>query len=127
VTLVGCVRDQGVNLPRNADARITEVVRAIEQRSAARHTLDDLAARAGLSPFHFLRTFRHKIGVTPHQFIIRTRLRDAATRLATESAKVIDVALAAGFGDLSNFNHAFRAEFGVSPRRYRMRSRSICL
>jgi transcriptional regulator GlxA family with amidase domain len=47
------------------------------------------------------------------------RLRGAAVKLATESVKVIDVALDSGFGDLSNFNRTFHAEFGVSPRDYR--------
>jgi AraC-like DNA-binding protein len=40
-------------------------------------------------------------------------------RLATEAGKVLDLALESGFGDLSNFNRAFRAEFGMSPRAYR--------
>ena len=40
-------------------------------------------------------------------------------RLAIENVKVIDIALDCGFGDVSNFNRTFRAEFGVSPRAYR--------
>jgi AraC-like DNA-binding protein len=47
------------------------------------------------------------------------RLRDAAARLATGNEKVLDIAFDCGFGDVSNFNRAFRAEFGVSPREYR--------
>jgi AraC family transcriptional regulator len=43
--------------------------------------------------------------------------------LATEPARILDVALDAGFGDVSNFNRAFRAEFGVSPRFYRQHHR----
>jgi AraC-like DNA-binding protein len=78
-----------------------------------------LAAEAGLSPFHYLRTFKRVTGVTPHPFILRARLRAAAIHLAADDAKVIDVAGAAGFEDLPNFNHAFRAEFGVAPRTYR--------
>jgi AraC family transcriptional regulator len=40
-------------------------------------------------------------------------------RLAAEAARVLDIALDRGFGDVSNFNRAFRAEFGVSPRVWR--------
>jgi AraC-like DNA-binding protein len=40
-------------------------------------------------------------------------------RLASEPGKILDIALDCGFGDVSNFNRAFRAEFGVSPRAYR--------
>jgi AraC-like DNA-binding protein len=72
-----------------------------------------------LSPYHFLRTFRALTGVTPHQYLLRVRLRNAALRLASDSQSILDVALECGFGDLSTFNHAFRAEFHISPRQYR--------
>jgi methylphosphotriester-DNA--protein-cysteine methyltransferase len=58
-------------------------------------------------------------GVPPHQYILRLRLRHAATRLAVEPGNVLDISFDTGFGDVSNFNRAFRAEFGVSPRLYR--------
>ena len=57
--------------------------------------------------------------MTPHQYVLRARLRQAAMRLAVEPARIIDIAFDCGFGDVSNFNRAFRAEFGVSPRAYR--------
>ena len=46
-------------------------------------SLDELAAAAGLSPFHFLRHFTGVLGVTPHQYLVRARLRRAAKLLAT--------------------------------------------
>ena len=106
--------------PRGAMQRVTVAVRAIERDPAAPVTLHQLAAEARLSPFHFLRTFREVTGVTPHQFVRRLRLREAAARLAAGAPRIADVALDAGFGDLSNFNHAFRAEYGVSPRRFQL-------
>jgi AraC-like DNA-binding protein len=66
-----------------------------------------------------LRTFEQLTGATPHQLLLRARLRRAAVRLETDSTKVIDVALSSGFGDVSNFNKSFRAEFGVTPTQYR--------
>jgi AraC-like DNA-binding protein len=102
-----------------AIARVTRVVRMIEQRPENGWTLAGLARAGKLSPFHFLRTFEDLTGVTPHQYVMRTRLRRAATRLVLERTKILDAALGSGFGDLSNFNRAFRGEFGVSPRAYR--------
>jgi len=102
-----------------AVARITRTVRMIEEQPATDLTLVRLAREARLSPFHFLRTFMSLTGATPHQYLLRWRLRAAATRLATEPVKILDIALDAGFGDVSNFNRAFRAEFGRSPRVYR--------
>ena len=110
-------------LASNVRARVTDCVRAIERDPSAAMSLDALASAAGMSPFKFLRAFRALTGVTPHQFILRTRLRDAAAGIVDSDARVIDVALAAGFGDLSNFNHAFRAEFGVTPTVFRDRAR----
>jgi AraC family transcriptional regulator len=103
---------------RAAEARIGEAVRAIDRDPAAALTLDSLAAAARLSPFHFLRTFERSVGVTPHQYIRRARLRTAATRLLQGHTRIIDIALDSGFGDVSNFNRAFRAEFGASPRQF---------
>jgi AraC family transcriptional regulator len=108
--------------PPSAVARVTQAVRAIERQPSSDLTLSRLAGEAGLSPYHFLRTFERLTGVTPHQYIRRSRLRDAAMRLAVEPAKVIDIAFESGFGDVSNFNRAFRTEFGVSPRVYRERA-----
>lgn len=102
-----------------AEARVTRVLRMIENRPGEGHELSSLAREAKLSRYHFVRVFRQLTGLTPHRYILRARLRQAATRLLLEPAKVIDVALDCGFGDISNFNHAFHAEFGVSPRSYR--------
>lgn len=106
-------------LPSNAEARVSRTVRRIEDGPDARLTLKSLAREAGLSPYHFLRTFEQITGVTPHQYVRRTRLREAASKLLAEPGQVLEIALDCGFGDVSNFNHAFRAEFGVSPRAYR--------
>ena len=81
--------------------------------------LDDAAREAGLSPFHFLRLFARVLGVTPHQYLVRTRLRRAARLLADERRSVTDVAFGVGFGDLSNFVRTFHRAAGVSPRAFR--------
>ncbi|OUL99961.1 transcriptional regulator [Variovorax sp. JS1663] len=86
----------------------------------------DLAAgaqRAGLSAFHFLRLFARVVGVTPHQYLVRTRLRHAARLLAAGEQPVTEVALDAGFADLSNFVRSFHRAAGVSPRRFRQAAR----
>lgn len=107
-----------------AEARVVRTVRMMERHPDAPQTLVNLAREARLSPFHFLRTFEQVTGVTPHQYIRRARLRDAATRLLMDRSKILDIAFDSGFGDVSNFNRAFRAEFGISPRAYRRENRS---
>ena len=109
-------------VPAGAEARVTRVARMIERGPADEaFPLERLAREAGLSPYHFLRTFKRVSGLTPHQFVCRARLRRAAAALVEGDAAVIDVAFDSGFGDVSNFNRAFRREFGLSPRQYRRR------
>jgi len=122
VQLVSGLSPNRNGAPPSAVARVTRVVRTIERHPDAGLTLGRLAREAGLSPYHFLRTFERLTGLTPHQYLLRARLREAAIRLVdTEPrSRVLDIALDCGFGDVSNFNRAFRAEFGVSPRVYRV-------
>ena len=85
--------------------------------------LASCAREAGLSPFHFLRLFANVLGVTPHQYLVRARLRRAARLLADDQRSITDVALDVGFADLSNFVRTFRRAAGVSPRRFRQAAR----
>lgn len=100
-------------------SRVTRVIRDIEADLAAPRTLAAMAGAAGMSRYHFLRVFSRVTGATPHQWILRARMRAAARMLAATRVPVIDIALEAGFDDLSNFIRTFRAEFGVSPRAWR--------
>lgn len=85
--------------------------------------LEDAAAAAGLSPYHFLRLFSLVLGVTPHQYLVRSRLRRAARLLADSLRPITDIAFDVGFADLSNFVRTFHRASGVSPRRFRQAAR----
>jgi AraC-like DNA-binding protein len=99
--------------------RATRAAAWIEAHAAETIALADMAAAARMSAFHFVRTFAAVLGVTPHQYLLRCRLRQAARRLARHEAPVTDIALAAGFADLSNFIRTFRRAAGVPPSEFR--------
>jgi AraC family transcriptional regulator len=120
--LVNGTSSRNTEIPPSSHARISRALRTIEHSLESELSVEQLALVSGLSPYHFLRTFEAVTGVTPHQYILRTRLREAAIRVATERNKILDVALDTGFGDVSNFNRAFKSEFGMSPRVYRQQA-----
>jgi len=99
--------------------RAVEAALWIEASSHEPVDLESAAAEAGLSPFHFLRLFSSVLGVTPHQYLIRSRLRRAARLLADDARSITDIAFEVGFGDLSNFVRTFHRAAGVSPRTFR--------
>jgi len=111
--------------PRPAETRAYDRRRAVEAAlwiDANAHEPIDLESAArefGLSPFHFLRVFAKILGVTPHQYLIRSRLRRAARLLADDPRPITEVAFDVGFGDLSNFVRTFHRAATVSPRRFR--------
>ena len=95
----------------------------IDARSHDDIGLDDVADEANLSPFHFLRLFSNVLGVTPHQYLVRSRLKRAARLLTEEERSVTDIALDVGFADLSNFVRTFHRAAGISPGRFRAAAR----
>lgn len=103
--------------------RAVEAALRIDEGSSEPLDLETVASEAGLSPYHFLRLFAGVLGVTPHQYLIRSRLRRAARLLADDARPITDVAFEVGFGDLSNFVRTFHRAAGVSPRAFRRAAR----
>src|ERR1700722_13327179 len=96
----------------------------IEAHSHESIGLDAMAQDTGLSVFHFLRLFHRVLGVTPHQYLVRTRLRHAVRLLTEDTRAVTSVALDVGFNDLSNFVRTFHRAAGMSPERFRRAARA---
>jgi len=103
--------------------RAVEAALWIDANSQREIELEDIARQAGVSPFHFLRLFSAALGVTPHQYLVRSRLRRAARHLADDDKAVTEIAYDVGFNDLSNFVRTFHRAAGVSPTKFRQASR----
>ena len=112
--------DKRARSPSPRDARrVGKALRRIEAAADQPLALQDLARETATSPYHFLRTFRQVVGMTPHQFVLHTRLTRAAVRLRTTDEPISAIAFDAGFGDLSTFNRRFRRLMSCSPGAYR--------
>lgn len=95
-------------------APVIEFMRAHLHRTV---TLDELAAVAGLSPFHFLRRFKAQHHATPQQMLMALRLFEAKQRLAAGEAPAA-VAAAVGLTDQAHLTRALLRRYGVTPARY---------
>ena len=97
--------------------RFAPVLDYLRAHLAQRVTLDELAAVAGLSPFHFLRQFKRAHHATPQQMLMALRLFEAKQLLAAGEAPA-QVAAAVGLTDQAHLTHAFANRYGVTPARY---------
>jgi AraC family transcriptional regulator len=82
-------------------------------------SLADIAASAGLSPYHFLRVFRTVTGMPPLRFLTRMRIDAARRHLQDGDLSVTEIAALCGFSSASQFSTAFRRETGLAPREFR--------
>ncbi|MER9651973.1 AraC family transcriptional regulator [Mesorhizobium sp. M0152] len=121
VATVSSAARAGRQPSRRDQKRVAEAVRRIELDAEGSVSLSALADATATSPYHFLRVFRQVAGMTPHQFLLKTRLNRAAVRLRTSDDAVSAIAFAAGFNDLSSFNRRFRRVMGETPGNFRAR------
>jgi len=101
------------------------VLQKIERDFAVTCRLEDLAEVAGWSVAHLHEVFRRHLQTTPHRMLMRLRLRAARERLAATNQPVKQIAVECGFSDPAAFAHAFKAETGLTPGKYRERSMSV--
>ncbi len=88
--------------------------------------LKDLASANHLSPWHFLRLFKEKVGMTPHQFCLACQV-SLGRRLLRDGASPVEAALSAGFTDQSHFYRHFKRLSGMTPGSFSRQSVSIKL
>jgi len=105
------------------DWRVIEAVRFIEQPLDERPSLDEVAARAELSPHHFQRYFKKAMGVSPASYSRRIRLDRAALHLWATDKVVVEIAFMSGYSSHEAFVRAFHGQFGRVPSDYRRHAR----
>jgi AraC family transcriptional regulator len=114
-------RGRDGTLPRG---RLRAVVEYIEEHLDAGPTLEQLAAVARLSAYHFARQFKAATGLPPHQYVILRRVERAKQLLrAGAELSLADVAADVGFSDQSQLSHHFKRLVGVTPGRFRTSAR----
>ena len=104
-----------------ADPPVRTVVALMHEDCAQPWTLDDLAARAGLSRTVLAERFRTAMGETPLAYLRTVRMQKAMRILAETSRTLEQVAQAVGYQDAFGFSKVFKRSVGLSPREFRQR------
>jgi AraC-like DNA-binding protein len=126
MTLAGLLRRHSTAAAPPPPRRHGAIARArelLDEPAAERITLERASAIAGLSPYHFLRTFRAEVGLTPHAYLNHVRVA-RARKLLARGIPPAQVALSCGFCDQSHLGRLFKAHLGVTPGQYREAVRS---
>ena len=104
--------------------RLRAVLEYIEENLEASPTLEQMAAVARLSPYHFARQFKASTGLPPHGYVIARRVERAKQFLqGGGNLSLADVAARAGFSDQSQFSHHFKRLVGITPGQFRTSAR----
>ena len=105
-------------LPVANRKQFQQVIDFIEASLVEDITLNDLAAIAGLSKFHFSRLFKQAFDLTPHQYVVQRRIERAANMLQRGEKTILQVAHSLGFVDQSHFTRTFKKFKGVTPKQF---------
>lgn len=101
------------------DRRLSRVLEYMEQHATQLISLDQLAKEAGISPFHFVRLFKHKTGLAPHEYLVELRLKRGAILLRTTDLDIATIASECGYSHAGGFTRAFKKKFRVTPSTFR--------
>lgn len=96
----------------------------MELHPESKLSIEEMAQKAFISKYHFIRSFKAEVGLTPHQFQVQNRIRKAQ-RLMHKAETITEVALTTGFCDQSHFIKQFEKQVGLPPLTYKMSSDTI--
>ena len=103
----------------NLEDRIRRAVELMQIKLAEDLSLDEIAAAAYLSPFHFARLFKKITGSAPHAYLAALRANRAQVLLADTDLSITEIASQVGYSSSSHFTKAFRLATGLTPRAFR--------
>ena len=110
---------QASHVESEALSKAEEIACFLAKRYQHPLTTEDIGSAVGLHPNYAMTLFKTVFATTLTEYLTQQRLSHAQRLLVTTRGKILDIAMASGFGSISRFNDAFRKAFGCSPRAYR--------
>lgn len=107
--------------PSASDKHIARALEYMQAHFRQQISVDTLAALALQSRYHFIRSFKQLIGLTPYQYLLRLRIEHAQQLLRNTRLTVTEISFGLGFSSTSQFYRAFFKTVGETPERYRSR------
>jgi AraC family transcriptional regulator, regulatory protein of adaptative response / methylated-DNA-[protein]-cysteine methyltransferase len=107
-------------------ARIEQALRFVNENQLQRPTLDEVAARVHLSPFHFERLFRRWAGTSPKRFL-QYLTKEHAKTLLRDSRSLLDVAYESGLSSVGRLHDLFVSCEAITPGEYKQRGKGIVI
>ena len=104
----------------NTHSITEDIISYINNNPSCKLSLEELADRAGLSPFYFTRLFKKETGYTPHEYIILSRINIAKFYLKSTTYSIKEICFNSGFSSESSFCSTFRRVCGMTPSEYRV-------
>ena len=101
-----------------SQSKLQQVTEYINEHLHQDVRLIDLAAIAQMSSYHFLRLFKQSLGVTPHQYILQSRIEKAKYLLQQSELSIAEIAVRVGFCDQSHLTRYFKRIVGVTPKQF---------
>ena len=115
--------DYSACCPDNQSPLINDLKKQLELYPENKLSIEEMAQKTFTSKYHFIRSFKAEVGLTPHQFQIQNRIRKAQ-RLLYQTDTITEVALITGFCDQSHFIKQFEKHVGLPPLTYKKSSLS---
>jgi len=106
---------------KNVISRTVELIQETSQQSLS---LDSLAKEAGMSKYHYLRTFKKHTGLTPHQYTLSVRVQKATERIISGES-ILQAGIESGFSDQSHFTRHFKRIYGYTPHQITQKSNIV--
>ncbi|NJM09192.1 helix-turn-helix domain-containing protein, partial [Candidatus Gracilibacteria bacterium] len=110
----------GVDRPaQQTSALVRRAVAYLQNHYARLLTRDEVAAAIGVHKDYLSRIFQQELGISPWEYLLRYRVKQARQLLRSTAAPITAIASQVGFEDSAYFSRVFRKHTGCSPRDYR--------